>query len=269
MENQQCCRAAFLDVSQAFDQVWHTGLLFKIKRILPSSYFIRLKSYLNERQFGAKINTETSSRFHIHSGVPQGSILGPLLYVLHTSDLPASSETILGTFADDTAIFSIHEDPTIAALNLQEHLHIIEKWLKKWKIKINESKSSHITFTLRKGHCPAVNIKQTIIPQTETVKYRRTTLRLQVKLERTHRQKKKTTRLKNKREQLVDRKKCHLSIDNKLLIYKAVNKPTWSYGIELWGCASKSNKVIMQSSQSKILRDIANPPWYVTNHALH
>jgi hypothetical protein len=58
-----------------------------------------------------------------------------------------------------------------ASLNLQEHLHIIEKWLKKWKIKVNESKSSHIKFTLRKDHCPAVNINQTIIPQTEVVKY--------------------------------------------------------------------------------------------------
>jgi len=97
----------------------------------------------------------------------------------------------------------------------------------------------------------------------------RTTLRLQVKLERTHRQKKKTNRLKNKRDKLVNRKKSHLSIENKLLIYKAVIKPAWSYGIELWGCASKSNIVIMHRSQSKILRAIANAPWYVTNHTLH
>jgi hypothetical protein len=104
--------------------------------------------------------------------VPQRSILGPLLYVLYTSYLPTSRETTLGTFADDTAIFATHENPTIASLNLQEHLHIIKKWLKKWKIKVNESKSSHIKFTLRKRHWPAVNINQTITPQTEVVKYR-------------------------------------------------------------------------------------------------
>jgi hypothetical protein len=80
-ENQQYCTAAFFDLSQAFDKVWHPGLLFKIKIILPPSYFNLLKSYLNERQFETKIKGETSSRFHIHSGVPQGSILGPLLYV--------------------------------------------------------------------------------------------------------------------------------------------------------------------------------------------
>ena len=130
-----------------------------------------MKSYLNKRQFETKFNGGTSSLFHIHSGVPQGSFRGPLLYVLYTSDLPTSRETTLGTFADDTAIFATHEDPTIASLNLQEHLHIIEKWLKKWKIKVNESKSLHITFTLQEGHCRAININQTIIPQREAVKY--------------------------------------------------------------------------------------------------
>jgi hypothetical protein len=97
----------------------------------------------------------------------------------------------------------------------------------------------------------------------------RTTFRLQVKWERTHNQKKKTNRLKNKRDKVVGRKNSHLPIENKLLIYKAAFKPIWSYGIELWGCASKSNIVIMQISQSKILRALANSPWYVTNHTLH
>jgi len=104
MENQQYCTAAFLDVSQEFDKVWHPGLLFKIERILPSSYFNLLKSYLSECQFKTKFGRETSSCFHIHSVVPQGSILGLLLYVLYTSDLPTSRETIIGTFADDSNI---------------------------------------------------------------------------------------------------------------------------------------------------------------------
>jgi hypothetical protein len=75
--------------------------------------------------------------------------------------------------------------------------------------------------------------------------------------------------LENKIDQLVDLKKSHLSIENKLLIYKAVIKPIWSYGAELWGCPSKSNIFIMQRYQSKILRAIANAPRYVTNRTLH
>ena len=64
-------------------------------------------------------------------------------------------------------------------------------------------------------------------------------------------------------------KKSHLSVENNLLIYKAVIKPIWSYGIELWDCASKFNIVIMQRTQSKILRAVAIAPRYVTNHKLH
>jgi hypothetical protein len=58
-------------------------------------------------------------------------------------------------------------------------------------------------------------------------------------------------------------------MENKLLVYKAVIKPIWTYGIELWGCASTSNITIMQRAQSKILRTITNAPRYVTNHTLH
>jgi len=97
------------------------------QRILPSRYFNLLKSYLNERQFETKFNGETSSRFHIHSGVPQGSILGPLLCVLHTSDFPKSRGTTTGTFADDTAIFATHEDPTMASRTLTHHRKMVKE----------------------------------------------------------------------------------------------------------------------------------------------
>ena len=93
------------------------------------------------------------------------------MFICRAKGLPTSTETTLDTFADDIAIFATHEDPTIVLLRLQEHLHIIEKWVKKWKIKVNKSKSSHIWLILRKVQCPAVNIKQTIVPETEAVKY--------------------------------------------------------------------------------------------------
>jgi len=64
-------------------------------------------------------------------------------------------------------------------------------------------------------------------------------------------------------------KNSPLSLDNKILIYKTILKPVWTYGIELWDCAYKSNIAILQRYQSKLLRTIANAPRYVTNHKLH
>ena len=68
---------------------------------------------------------------------------------------------------------------------------------------------------------------------------------------------------------LVSSSSLLYSLENKLLIYKTVLKPIWTYGIALWGCASKSNISIIQRYQSKLLRIITNAPWYVTNQTLH
>jgi len=269
IEDHQYCTAAFLDISQAFDKVWHPGLLFKIKRILPPGYYNLMKSYLHDRTYKIKFNTETSTLYQIHSGVPQGSILGPLLYTLYTSDLPTSQKTVISTFADDTAIVAKDSDPMTASKNLQDHLTSIEKWLQKWRIKVNQNKSTHITFTIRKGQCPPIRINQTTIPQGSTVKY--LGLHLDSKLTwREHiTKKRKQLDLKTREINWLIGKNSPLSLENKILIYKTVLKPIWTYGIALWGCASKSNISVIQRYQSKLLRTITNAPWYVTNQTLH
>jgi hypothetical protein len=81
--------------------------------------------------------------------------------------------------------------------------------------------------------------------------------------------KRKHIDLKTKEINWLIGKQSYLSVEKKLPIYTAVIKPIWSYGIELWSCASKSDIVIMQRSQSKILRAITNATCYVTNHTVH
>jgi hypothetical protein len=151
LDDRQYCSAVFLDVSQSFDKVWHQSLLLKIQQNLPPGYFNLLKSYLQHRYLVVTYNNKTSPQVPMLSGVPHGSILGPLLYA---ADIQQSPSTILSTFADDTAIFTTHPDPNTASAHLQDHLRSIGQWTQKWRLKINESKSTHITFTLRRGHCP-------------------------------------------------------------------------------------------------------------------
>jgi len=93
--------------------------------------------------------------------------------------------------------------------------------------------------------------------------------RQQINMEGTHHQKKETTYLKTREINWLIGKNSPLSLENKLLIYKTVLKPIWTYGITLWGCASKSNIWVIQQYQSKLLRTITNAPWYVTNQTLH
>ena len=105
------------------------------------------------------------------AGVPQGSVLGPLLYLLFTAALPLYSKTHTSTFADDTAILSTDANPITASKILQDHIHLIEAWLKKWRIKVNQLKSVHVTFTLRHQTCPPVSLNGTHIPQADEAKY--------------------------------------------------------------------------------------------------
>lgn len=118
-----------------------------------------------------KQNTFSTDPRSIKSGIPQGSVLGPLLYLLFTADLPVTTEVLVATFADDTAIISSHENPQTASRILQHHLNKIQKWLETWRIKANETKSAHITFTLKKRSCPAVELNNILLPQVQNVKY--------------------------------------------------------------------------------------------------
>jgi hypothetical protein len=130
LDKSQYCSAAFLDISQAFEKVWHTGLLYKLRRLLPLNYFLILNSYLTNRHFVVKVNTELTCLTPVNAGVPQGSVLGPLLYLLYTADLPTSPDSFTATFADDTAVVAADSDPATASQKLQTALLAIQSWLK-------------------------------------------------------------------------------------------------------------------------------------------
>ena len=269
LEEKRLCSAVFLDVSQAFDKVWHTGLLYKLKTMLPSPYYQILKSYLHSRFFQVKFNTSFSTCHEVLSGVPQGSVLGPLLYLFFTADLPTTDRTTIATFADDTGLIATHSDPLIASQHLQAHLDLLHEWFDTWRISINQAKSSHVTFTTTRAVCPRVTINNVQIPVRTTVKYlglhldQRLTWSTHLKSKRLH------LDLKLRSMYWLLGRKSQLSLANKLLLYKCVLKPIWTYGIQLWGCAKPSHTQIIQRLQSKILRSITGAPWYVSNLTLH
>lgn len=265
LEKSEYCSAAFLDVQMAFDKVWHAGLLYKLKMVLPQPYFLILKSYLEGRFFQVKFNDELSAFYDIESGVPQGSVLGPILYSIFTSDLPETEHVTTATFADDTATLACNVDPVKASRTLQKGLDDIQRWLSRWRIKVNPNKSYHVTFSMRRQNCPNVILENIHLPQVNEVRY------LGMHLDRRLNWK---SHIKKKRDELnIKFRKMYwllgrdsaLSVENKLLIYKVILKPVWTYGVQLWGTASKSNVEILQRFQNKVLRNIINAPWYTKN----
>ena len=121
-------RAIFLDISKAFDKVWHEGLIFKLKSNGVSGKLLHLiKSFLSERCQRVVLNGKSSSWKPVPAGVPQGSVLGPLFFLVYINDLADNLVSDVRPFADDTSLFTIVYDETVSAQVLNSDLKTIEE----------------------------------------------------------------------------------------------------------------------------------------------
>ena len=139
-ENPSCLevRAVFLDMSKAFDKVWHDGLIFKLKQNGVSGNLLKFfESYLCNRKQRVAMNGSYSDYACIESGVPQGSVLGPLLFLVYINDLEKDIISNVKFFADDTMLYSVVHDPIKSASELNHDLEIINKWAHQWKMAFN------------------------------------------------------------------------------------------------------------------------------------
>lgn len=114
----------FLDVSQAFNMVWLSGLLHKVSSYLPREDIKLLQSFLSSKRFFVHYGELTSEFKAIKAGVLQGSVLGPYLYLLYTTDspVPLNSNITIATFADNTSVIAIYEDYKVVVSQLQQQL---------------------------------------------------------------------------------------------------------------------------------------------------
>jgi hypothetical protein len=135
-------------------------------------------------------------------------------------------------YADDKVIIFINNDPITASSNLQIHLNYLSEWYDKWRVKINQNKSVHTTFKLKQGICPNITLKNVQIPTSDTVKY--LGLILDVRLTWNKHLRTKRITLNNHMHMLrhlIIRNKFS-TLNTKLLIYKSLLKPIWTYGLQ-------------------------------------
>ena len=133
-------RAVFLDISKAFDKVWHDGLLLKSYDISGCLLTV-IKDFLNNGHHCVVLNGKSSIWSPITAGVPQGSVLGPLLFLIYINDLVDNISSGAKLFADDTSLFTVVYDVDIAANQLNRDLEIISNWAHQWKIQFNPDKN--------------------------------------------------------------------------------------------------------------------------------
>ena len=116
-------RTNFLDISKKFDKTEHEGLIFKLEHTGISGNLLSLfKSFLNDRLQRVVLNGQCSNWSSLPAGVPQGLILGPLLFLIYINGLPEGLESSVKLFADDTSLFSTVYDPNMSAEQLDKDL---------------------------------------------------------------------------------------------------------------------------------------------------
>jgi len=151
LENKQFIDVIYFDFSKAFDTVPHDKLVNKLYKIgIRGSLLQLLKNYLADRKFTVMIQDYKSDLVDINRGVPQGSILGPLFFLIYISDLPSFCETKdvkIKLFADDLKAYTFSKNTKDFEINLQEFIIKLEKYAEENSLKLSAEK----TFLLHIG----------------------------------------------------------------------------------------------------------------------
>ena len=139
--------ACILDLSKAFDKVNHQKLLLKLANLgISFQVTAWIDAFLSDRVQRVAVDGVESNEAAVASGVPQGSMLGPALFLFYINDLPDVLNSTVRSFADDTILYN-------SALNhstLQDDLNCLEKWESDWDMEFHPKKRQHITFTCKR-----------------------------------------------------------------------------------------------------------------------
>ena len=149
--------ATFYDCEKAFDKVWRKGLLFKMQQLdIPYQYIRYVRSFLSGRKAKVEVNNVRGKTIHLNQGLPQGSAISPLLFIIFVNDLTIDLDpkTKASLFADDTATWM--QDGKIKDTTrtlLQNEIDSILKWAKKWKMAVNTDKTKYMVISSSNEDC--------------------------------------------------------------------------------------------------------------------
>ena len=147
MNNKKCVDIIYINFAKAFDVVSHEKLLFKLKSYGISNKIIKwFYNFLSNRSQITRVENSFSNSSIVKSGVPQGSVVGPILFLLYINDLPSifSSKIHIDLFADDTQIYFSYASESERFL-LQNNLNLFSQWVNKWQLNISLSKCAVMT----------------------------------------------------------------------------------------------------------------------------
>ena len=154
-------RAVFLDLSKASDRVWHEDLLYKLEN---NGIFGKLLSLLcnslTNRQQRVVLNGKNSSWLTVRSGMPQGSVLDPLFFLVYISDIVDGLQNHIRLFAEDTSTYWVVKDKDEAAASFNQNLERVILWVWQWKMQFYCDKMEEVIFSVKRSKTehPTLNL---------------------------------------------------------------------------------------------------------------
>lgn len=233
LDKHQSTGVIFLDLRKAFDRVWHQGLLSKLHNYgFQGSLHTWLTNYLTGRQQRVVINGQYSEWKTITAGVPQGSILGPLMFLVYINDLPEVISSNTNMFADDTSIYCTGDTLDGITRELQTSLTSLEKWFNEWGLEVNATKTKVMYITNKKEVCNLpLKMNQTVLEAVNTHKHLGVILSNNLKWSAHIDHVKSKT---NKMLGLLQASSYNMPRSFLLTAYKSIIRPSLEYASPLW-----------------------------------
>lgn len=266
LQNKHHATSVLIDVSKAFDRVWHEGLLYKLASSpLPGRLWKLLRSYLHLRSFRVRVDQKSSTSRPISSGVPQGSVLGPILYLWYTNDMPLAPRVQLSLYADDALFTATSANLRMSRIYIQRQLDLLQPWLNKWRIKVNADKCEAISFTKTRRQADGhhLTIDRRPVPWKKVVKY------LGVLLDQRLTMTPNVTRLQTLTASAIRSlgplfRARRLPTKMKLHLYTALLRPVLTYAAPAWyHLVCRSSRKQLLALQARALRKATGTPQYV------
>jgi len=175
-ELKKLTSAFFLDVAKAFDNVWVSGLFYKLIIFNLFLYLVKtISSYLHGK-FKASFQTATSTCCCMQAGVAQGRIISSVLSSLYVHMPLSSCHVNLALYMDDTSITTGSRQPVLLVKYQETYLSDLERWLREWRFAINILKSTVMLFAKAGRHIPTNSVFGELIHWVDTARYLGVTL---------------------------------------------------------------------------------------------
>ncbi len=253
LDQGEVVHAAFLDLSKAYDRVWIDGLLYKMTQMgfLPPA-LQWFTSFLTERKQRVRVGEIHSSWQTPKSGIPQGTVLGPVLFLIFINDLPKMLGTKPTIFADDSTIYATGLNHVATAAKLTVELTEAKSWADNWGMEFNPGKSEHLIIHKPRRGSPQKNanifMSADIVPAVSQHKH----LGIRINKTLTWNDHIAATRTKcAQRIGMLRRLSQVLPKATVSAIYTATIRPIMEYGCQIWG---GGNTTSLQRLQDKFCR---------------